>query len=155
MQLQRIDSKSAAALIKEHLAIKEHLTTEAKRFDELMQPLKDRLAEVNASLLQLLNALGSADRRQLSTDNGTAYVSNILTLAVDPDSTFTDDTGKQSQGRDALLDFCLQHWDEIGSEMLMIAAQKDAVKDWMEGHEGQPPPGLKIGWRTQLNVRRS
>ena len=33
MPLQRIDSKSAAALIKEHLAIKEHLT---KRFDELM-----------------------------------------------------------------------------------------------------------------------
>jgi hypothetical protein len=147
---------TADALIGEHLRLKDWMAAESKRFGEFLAPHKARLEEIDQKLFAKLRELGTGDRANLATDSGTAYISNLMNVSISPDGApYTPEQGEARVGREALLDFALDHWDEIGDELLMFQPQKDAVKRWMETHEGQPPPGLKIGWFQKVNVNRS
>lgn len=145
----------AQELISEYFRLDEWVKAENKRFAEHMKPCKDRMEAITSKLHEKLIALGGGDKANISTDAGTAYISNILNVAIDPDAEkFTLD-GRESAGREALLDFALANWDEIGSELLLVQPQKDAVKRWMEEHDGRPPPGLRVSWFARMNLRRS
>ena len=142
---------TAEELIAEHVKVGDFLKSEQKRFDEYTKPYKARMEEIEGKLLAMLNALGGGTKKNLSTDAGTAYLSNIMTPSVDVDAP----DYKGAKGREALLDFALDHWDEYGSEMLMLRPQKDAVEQYMQEHNGQPPPGVKVSYFARLNIRRS
>ena len=146
---------SAELLIKEHFALSDKLKDANKKFAEYCAPTKARLEEIDAQLLQLLNALSTGDKKSISTDLGTAYVSNLLNVSIDPEAEPYVNAGGESQvGRMALLDFALENWEDIGADLLLVSPQKDAVKRWIEEH-GKPPPGLKISYFARVNVRRS
>ena len=151
------DNLSAELLIKEHFALSDKLKEANKKFAEYCAPHRKRLEEIDAQLLQLLNALSTGDKKSISTDIGTAYVSNILNVSIDPEAEpYVNDQGEKQVGRMALLDWCLAHWETYGADMLMIdAPQKDALKKYMAEHEGRTPPGVSTSWFTRVNVRRS
>jgi hypothetical protein len=147
---------SAEALIQEHFALQDKIKAANKQLADFIAPWKKRLEEIDGELLQALNALGTGDKASISTDVGTAYLSHLLNIGIDPEaSPYVNEAGQEQMGRMALLDFALEAWDEIGSELLLIQPQKDAVKRWMDEHEGVPPPGVKTSWFTRVNVRRS
>jgi hypothetical protein len=147
---------TAEDLINEHFLIQDRIKEANKRVAELLAPHKARLEAIDAELHAMLNALGTGDKANLSTDAGTAYLSHLLNVSVDPEApAYTNYAGENQVGRMALLDFALENWNEIGADLLLVQPQKDAVRKWMDEHNGQPPPGLKIGWFTRVNVRRS
>ncbi len=146
---------TASELIAEHNRINDEIKSANKKFAELLEPYKTRLEAVDGALLALLNALGGTEKANLSTEHGTAYISHLLNVSVDPEQEYVNANGEKQAGRMALLDFCLENWDEIGQDLLLVQPQKDAVKTWMEEHEGNPPPGLKISWFSRVNVRRA
>jgi hypothetical protein len=147
---------SAEALIQEHFALQDKIKAANKQLADFIAPWKKRLEEIDGELMQALNALGTGDKASISTDVGTAYLSHLLNIGIDPEaSPYVNEAGQEQLGRMALLDFALEAWDEIGSELLLIQPQKDAVKRWMDEHEGVPPPGVKTSWFTRVNVRRS
>lgn len=124
-------------LIAEHIKIDDFLKSETKRFEEHLRPAKERLKAIEQQLHEyLLQQKGQS----IKGDHGTAYLSRILTVKV--------------ENREALLDFINDNWDEIGNELLLINAQKDAVKRWMEEHD-QPPPGVTTDYFVRCNIRRS
>lgn len=146
---------SAELLIKEHFALQDKLKEANKRFSEYCAPTKARLEEIDGQLLELLNSLSEGDKRSISCDSGTAYVSNLLNVSIDPEAEpYVNEGGESQVGRMALLDFALENWADIGADLLLVSPQKDAVKRWMEEH-GKPPPGLKISYFSRVNVRRS
>jgi len=148
--------ETADELIKLHLSLKDYIAGETKRLAEFLAPHKARLEEIDNKLFAKLKELGTGDRANLATDSGTAYISNLMNVSISPEGApYTPEQGEARVGREALLDFALDHWDEIGNELLMFQPQKDAVKRWMETHDGQPPPGIKIGWFQKVNVNRS
>lgn len=149
------DKLSAELLIKEHLELKDWIADANKRFGEFLAPKKARLEQIDALLMETLNTLSTGDKKSISTDVGTAYVSNLLNVSVDTDSeVYVNQNGESQSGRMALLDFALEHWEDIGGDLLLVSPQKDAVKRWIDEH-GKPPPGLKISYFARVNVRRS
>lgn len=151
------DKLSAELLIKEHFVLQDKIKEATKLFMEYLAPSKKRLDEIDVQLLHLLNSLTTGDKKSISTDVGTCYVSHLLNVSINPEAApYVNEQGEKQVGRMALLDWCLANWDTYGSDMLMIASpQKDALKKYMEENEGRVPPGVSTSWFTRVNVRRS
>ena len=82
--------------------------------------------------------------KSIKTNVGTAILSEIPQAKIKPDE------------RDAYIDFCLENWDEIGGEMLVIGAPKaDAVRAYMDAHEGNPPPHVEISNTFRFSIRKA
>lgn len=140
-------------LIAAHHKIDDWIKAQTKAFAEHVKPHKARLEEIENQLLALSNAQKC---NSFKTDAGTAYRSTLMNLSISPEgSSYTNSDGNVVIGREALLDFALENWNEIGNDLLLISAQKDAVKRYMEDHAGAPPPGIKVGFFTRINVNRS
>ncbi len=130
---------TAADLIAEHTKLDDWCAAETKRFGEHLAPHKKRMDAIKATLLEMLN---EQKTNSMSTDNGTAYISTITTPKV--------------IDRDKYLDFVNENWDDIGNELLQVGApQKDALKQYLEDHQNQPPPGIDVSYFNRLNIRRS
>ncbi len=146
---------TAEQLIAERFAIDDKIKAAAKLLADHVAPFKARMEQIDVELMTLLNQMGD-DKASISTDVGTAYKSHLLNVSIDPEGeAYVNGQGEEQTGRMALLDFALDHWDEVGADLLLVQPQKDAVKAFMESHDGKPPPGLKISWFTRVNVRRS
>jgi len=144
--------KTAEQLIAEHNQIEDWLKGETKRFNKFMAPHKARLEEIGNKLLALSN---EQKWESIRTDAGTAYRSTLMNSSIDAEKPYSNKDGVIVFGREAVLDFCLENWSDYGSDMLMVQAQKDAIKRYMEEHSGEPPPGIKVGFFTRINIRRS
>lgn len=146
---------TAEQLIAERFALDDKIKAATKILSAHVAPLKERMEEIDAALMVLLNQMGD-DKASISTDVGTAYKSHLLNVSIDPEGApYVNAAGEEQVGRMALLDWALENWNESGADLLLVQAQKDAVKVFMEAHEGKPPPGLKTSWFTRVNVRRS
>ncbi len=147
-----------AELIAEFHLLKAHSEESSKKFAAYIKPTTDRMEAIR----QLLHGKALHDGvNAFSTDNGTAYLSRIVTHKIDPESTYTSLEGRTSSGRDALLDWLLDYWDEYGSEGAQIGVSKDIVQKWMDDHTNdpdwndKPPPGLKLDMLVRLNIKQS
>lgn len=146
--------KTANELITEEIKIDDFIKAQSKAFGEFLKPHKSRQEEIQNLLLALLNQQGVESIRG---DAGTCYKSNILNVAIDPEGTdpyVPVEGGVPRQGREAFLDFCLDHWDDFGNDALIFSPQKDAVKKHIETHD-KPPPGIRVSYFTRVNIRRS
>ena len=140
-------------LIAEHHKIDDWVKAQSKAFAEHLKPHKARLEEIENQLLAMSNAQKC---NSFKTDAGTAYRSTLMNLSISPEGpTYRNSEGQEVIGREALLDFALENWNDYGNDILLISAQKDAVKRYMESHAGSPPPGIKVGFFTRMNVNRS
>ncbi len=146
---------TAEQLIAERFAIDDKIKAAAKLLADHVAPFKARMEEIDVELMTLLNQMGD-DKASISTDVGTAYKSHLLNVSVDPEGAiYVNAAGEEQKGRMALLDWALENWNEGGADLLLVQPQKDAVRSFMESHDGKPPPGLKTSWFTRVNVRRS
>jgi hypothetical protein len=138
-------TETPAGLIREHNMVDDFMTAESKKFSESMKPHRDRLAQIESQLLDMLNQLnaGKSDgkRASISTEHGTAYLSTIMTPKV--------------LDKEKYLDWVLENWNAVGGMLQVGAPQKDAVREYMDANEGHEPPFVKIENFTKLNVRRS
>lgn len=108
---------------------------------ELEAAHKARIAEINRrqelienKILELFNAAGVESAR---TPHGTAYVSEVITARV--------------VSRDAFFHFVQTHdaW-----EMLEARANKTAVKQFIDEHDGALPPGIDVATIRKINIRK-
>lgn len=127
-----------AQLVEQYLQLKAYVASRSEVFDAEMKPYKDGMATIENAFLARLNERGAENTK---TDAGTAYKSTLLNVKV--------------VDRDALLEFCTGHWQDIGSEMLQAGASKDAVKTYLDKSGGEPPPGVEIAYFTRVNIRRT
>lgn len=137
------DNQTADQLISRFVQLRDHCQAQQKKFDEFLKPFKTEQAEIQDKLLAMLNQTGG---EAIKTEHGTASKSVIVTPKV--------------EARDAYLDWLFalpdEDWNAFGNAMLQIAApQIDAVREYMENHEGQLPPGVTTSSFTRVNIRRS
>lgn len=134
-------TESDEALIAENFRIEDNLKAAAAKLAEWSAPHKAKLKEIEDELFRRL-AERQADSTR--TDAGTAYISNITNFKIEQ--------------REAILDFMLDAWDQPdwgGNTMMTFNVTKDAVKQYMDAHNGQLPPGLSISHFSRLNIKRS
>ncbi len=149
---------NADALIEEHFRNEAWLASEQDRFSKHIKPVVDRQEAIKNQLMEKLNAEGLEN---IKTSHGTAYKSRILQTKIDAEAEpyirAPEEHGgfqEEYRGREALLEFALDHWDQWGNEMLILNAQKDAVKQYLEAN-GKPPPGVTTSTFVRINIRRS
>jgi len=147
-----------AELIAEFHLLKAHAEEQSKKFSEYLKPTNTRIEEIR----QLLHGKALHEGvNAFSTDNGTAYLSRIVTHKIDPESAYTSQEGRTSTGREALLDWLLDYWDDYGSEGMQLGVSKDIVQKWMDDHRDDPqwngrePPGLKLDVLVRCNIKAS
>lgn len=145
--LDTLIASTPSALIGEYHTLNDHAAAESKRFQEYLKPAVERIELIR----QALHAKALAQKvNGFPTDEGTAYLSTIVSHKIDPDSTYKD-----ASGRDALLDWMLDNWDKYGSEGLMLNVSKAVVDAYMQENDGKPPPGLKLESMQRVNIKRS
>lgn len=126
-------------LIAEHHRLDDFVKDESKRFADHLAPTKARMEEIKNQLLAVLN---ENKLEKLAGEHGTAYISTLL------NSKFTS--------REQFLDYCLDNWDDFGNEALQIGApQVTALRDFLDAHNGTPPPGVEISFFRRVNINRS
>src|SRR5437762_1484813 len=148
-----------AELIAEFHLLKAHTEEQSKKFSEYLKPTNTRMEEIR----QLLHGKALHEGvNAFSTDSGTAYLSRIVTHKIDPDASYTSqETGRISTGREALLDWMLDNWDDYGSEGMQLGVSKDIAQKWMDDHKDDPAwndkpvPGLKFDTLVRLNIKQS
>ncbi len=126
-----------AQLVKHYLALKAHAAGMAERHKAELDPYKKGMETIENVFLARLNERGADNTK---TEAGTAYKSKLMNVKV--------------VDRNAVLKFCLDNWDKIGSDLLQVGATKDAVKQWIES-SGEPPPGIEISHYVNVNIRKS
>ena len=152
----QLDNLTPDQLITLNFQLEDWMKSETERFNTFMAPTKQRIEDVKSRLFAKLVEMGGGEKAQISTDAGTAYISNLMNVSVSEDAQpwVDPETNAKSTGRMALLDFALANWEEF-SDLLLVQPQKDSVRRYMETHDNQPPPGLRISWFQRVNVRRS
>lgn len=135
-------------LVAEYHKLNDHFKVQQDGFNEAMKPCRERIEEIRSTLHKM-----ALDQRVKSfkTDAGTAYLSEIVVHKIDPEGA----PYKDATGRDALLDWMLDNWDEFGNEGMQLNISKAIVDKWRASHDGAPPPGLKLDTQLRLNINRS
>ena len=130
-----------ASLVEERQNLKAAHEADLKRFNEHWKPALERIAQVDAAITAAMHEQGT---KSIKTDFGTAILSEIMTPKIKQDE------------RDAYIDWCLENWDSVGGEMLQIGAPKtDAVRAYMDAHNGHLPPHVDASTMLRFSIRKA
>lgn len=121
-------------LIAKHFELEAVLKRREEDREKEDKAFKDAIVTIKSVLQQRLIERGA---NHTATDSGTAYLSDILNVKV--------------VDRQQFIAYAMNG----GEDMLLASAQKDAVKTYMQMHEGQNPPGVETSVFTKLNIRKS
>lgn len=149
----------AVDLITEYRKIETWAEAQDKAYGELMKPHRDRMAEIK----QLLLAKAIEEKvNSFPTEAGTAYISSGISHKVDPNApAWINERGEEVTGREAVLDWLLQNWDDYGAEFAQINLAVDGVKKYIESTKtrenpnGMLPPGISVQVWQRINVRKA
>ena len=130
-----------ASLVEQRQKIKEAHEADLKKFNEHWKSALEELAKIDNAITAAMHEQGI---KSIKTDFGTPILSEITTAKIKGDE------------REAYIDMCLEHWDEFGGEMMQIGAPKaDAVRAYMDAHEGQVPPHVEISTMLRFSIRKA
>jgi hypothetical protein len=123
-------------IIESYLKAASFVVGEERKLEEALAKHRSFMESAKA---ELTKRLIERKANNSATDAGTAYLSDHLNVKV------TD--------RDALLDWCKEHWDNGGGALIVIKPPVDAVRDYQAMHEGKNPPGTETSTHTRCNIR--
>lgn len=130
-----------AALVKEYGEIRAHLDAQDKVYADYKKPYNAQMELIQSSIHAAMLEQGI---KSLKTDYGTPMLSEITNVKIKGDE------------RDAYIDMCLDNWDAFGGEMLQIGSPKvDAVRSYMDEHDGAPPPHIEISTFLRFSIRKA
>jgi len=129
-------------LIAEHQRIKLFLKQQSDKFEEFCKPHKDRMQQIEGELHQglLEHNNGEVGKASFSTENGTAYLSTIVTPKI--------------IDKLAWLDWVLEDWDKRGAMLSIGAPVKAEFDNYVQEHN-QKPPHTDTTSFTRVNIRAS
>lgn len=126
---------SVGDLIAKYAELKAHIDGENEKHDAVMKPFNDGLNAIKTAIGAELQRQGL---QNFKSDDGTAYLSNIMDAKVVDQHLFLDFVAKNN------------HW-----AMVSLKPLADPVKDWLDVHNGVPPPGVDVSFTTRTNIRKS
>lgn len=123
-----------ADIIGRYIKTRDFIAKKTLEFEEFLSPYNKSLIALEGAITQVMIEQG---HESIKTENGTAYRTRIMSTKV--------------ADRDSFLDFVFN-----GNERAFItnAITKDAVKDYMEEHQNNPPPGVDVTYIHKTNFRK-
>jgi hypothetical protein len=129
-----------------------------KRLDEVnaeLEPFNQGMEVIKNEMLRRLNERSPdvTKKANSKTEHGTAFrVRHVRAKVVE---------------KDKFLDFCLENWDTVGSDILDVSAvtsgfsdEKGAFYEYVASHrDGQGneqfPPGIEVERTVSVNIRKA
>ena len=124
-----------AQMIGEYIKCRDWIEADDAKHAERQKPVRERMQILEGAVTEALLAAGG---ESLKTDQGTAYRSTVLAV--------------RCASREDFLDFV---FDGRREGFLTSAVAKDAVKEYMQMHDGQVPPGVDVTFVHKTNFRRA
>jgi len=128
---------TVADLIAQFIKLRDTMAAEQAGFDKHMQPYKDGMTAIEQAITAALLALDNDEgKRNISIPGvGVAFRQQWTSATVADGDTF--------------FDFVI---DNNERQLLTLHVAKDAVKEYMETHNGTLPPGVDWahGWKTKI-----
>lgn len=144
--------KTPAERIRRVRQLEAWIDEQQEAFNSCVKSAREEIFAEKAALLEEANAQGV---NSFATDDGTAYVSERLSAKIDPNAKpYTNASSEVVTGREAVLDFSLEHWEEFGAEHLQVGFGIDGVRTYIAKYN-EPPPGISISTMRQINIRKS
>ena len=141
-----MNDRTPASLIAEILQLDGWIDQQRAKFDEFLKPHREQVEALKNKLQEFLLANakqeGGHPKASFSCNEGTAYLSTIVTPSIEGDKT-------------EFLDWCLSEWDTRSAMLQIGAPQKTALQEYQDANNGTLPPMIKISSFTRVNVRRS
>jgi putative heme iron utilization protein len=125
----------AAAIVKKYIELRDFCDAEKKAFAARMKPYTEGMEMLEAAAHALMQ---ETKQDALSTEFGTAFKVSKTSVTCTDKETFHAWVRK------------INGWG-----FLTAHVTKEAVEDWMELHEGQIPPGLKVDGYIAVQFRRA
>lgn len=122
-------------MIKKYVDLRDFMKLRAEARAVEDKPYNEAMETIEGVLLQHLN---ENNEQSIKTEWGTAYKSTTMSAKV----ASPEDFFNYVREADAF-------------QLLTSAVSKDAVKEHMEEHQGQPPPGVDVTYFTKVNFRRA
>lgn len=126
-------AKTTKELIADYRRLKLLREQLEKKATEVVKPVKAAMEDISNELQRRLTEAGE---QSVKTSEGTAYLQVQTSVTV--------------QDPDAFTNWVLEN----GLEFMDVKANKTAAIEYMEGHEGELPPGLKYSSFTKCNIRK-
>lgn len=125
---------NADELIDLYVIVRDRIRDIEKRHKQELEKDKTDLLKLEGALMKTLDTLGV---NSIKGKSGTAYITTQYTASLSDPEAF------------------MQHVISTGQfELLNRAANKTAVKSYVEKNDGQTPPGCNLTSRMELGVRR-
>ena len=126
-----------AQLVEKYLEFKALVASRKEAFEAELKPYVDGMSTIENEFLRRLDERGADNTK---TEAGTAYKSTLLNVKV--------------VDRDAFMKYVSTYYNQGGSDMLIVSAAKDAVKQYVETNKVDPP-GVETSQFVRVNIRRS
>jgi hypothetical protein len=125
---------TAAELIKKYIELRDTVDKLTLEFEASLDLYKQAMQTIEGIVTEQINRLGG---QSIKTEYGTAYRSTTLQTKV--------------ADRDIWLNFIFEHNQR---QFLTTNVNKEAIRDWLEAHANQGPPGLDITTVIKTSFRR-
>lgn len=127
--------------VKAYILLRSKVDERKKEHKAELKELTDKQAKIANLIQKQLDELGVDN---IKTEDGTAFKAKKDSVTVKNKADF--------------MEFVVNQVKESGADglyMMSITANKNAVKEYMEEHEDELPPGVKYEAWTEVQVRKS
>ena len=123
-----------ADFVRKYIELRDRKKQIEDRLKDELAPINDAMDKLEGFLLDRLNQSGA---ESIKTEYGTAYKSKVMSAKV--------------ADRESLMRYVREHQ---AFHLLTANVAKDAVREYMESSDGNPPPGVDVTFITNINFRR-
>lgn len=126
---------NTSELVGKYIQYRDFLASEQEALDLRLKPYKEAMDLISGTVQQ---ELINSKEESVRTEAGTAYLSTTLSARV--------------KDREALFNF-VREADAF--DLLVAGVAKDAVKIYLEEHQGALPPGVEVTYVQKCLFRRA
>lgn len=126
---------TTADYIGKYIALRNTVAALTAEHEERVKPYAEAMQAIEGAVTEEINRLGG---ESVKTDQGTAYRSTLLAVKV--------------ADRELFMDFI---FDGRREGFLTSAVAKEAVKEWLDEHNGALPPGIDVTYIYRTNFRKA
>lgn len=133
--------ETTKALIGKFIELRNYMDGEQLRLSEFLRPYQEQKEAIQNEVQRRLLAEAETGASYSFKGIGTAYLEHRNNFS--------------SSDKIALLDFCLENWDQRGAIIQIGAPKVEAVKSYMDDNNGELPPTVTNSPEIKCIIRKS
>jgi hypothetical protein len=126
---------TAEEIVAQYIALRNRVDALKKEQAEALKPFTEAMTALEGAANMLMTATG---QKALSTNAGTAFYKSVMSV--------------KNEDPEAFLAFVREHqaWGALTAHV-----RKEFVEEWMDSHDGHPPPAISVEKFRRVEFRKA